>query len=151
MANRAKFTDRAREKFLTVLAETCNVTEAARLSGVSRRCAYDWREADATFRELWADAEQEGADKLEREAWRRGVEGVDKPVTFQGVITATYREYSDRMLELLLKAHRPEKFKERGAVELTGKDGAPLGSTEAAARLAAMFAELEMRKASSEA
>ena len=38
---------------------------------------------------------------------------LDKPVIFQGSITATYKDYSDRMLELLLKAHRPDKFKDR--------------------------------------
>lgn len=106
-------TDRAREAFLTVLRETCNVSEAARAANIGRTVAYEWRADDPAFAAAWADAEQEAADKLEREAWRRGVEGTDKPVTFQGVITATYKEYSDRMLEILLKAHRPEKFTER--------------------------------------
>lgn len=122
--NRTKFTDRARENFLAVLRETCNVTRAAAACGISRRTAYDHRKADETFAELWDDAEQEAVDRLEREAWRRGVEGVDKPITYQGEITATYKDYSDRMLELLLKAHRPAKYRER--FEHTGKDGAPL-------------------------
>lgn len=126
-------TDRAREKFLTVLRETCNVSEAARATGVSRRSAYDWRAADPSLALAWDEAEQEAADKLEREAWRRGVEGTDKPVTFQGVITATYKEYSDRMLELLLKAHRPEKFKERVANEHTGADGGPIQTEDVSA------------------
>lgn len=113
-------TDRARETFLATLRETCNVSEAARKAHIGRRTAYDWRDADAAFAAEWDDAEQEAADRLEREAWRRGVEGVDHPVTFQGEITATYKEYSDRMLELLLKAHRPEKFVERVKSELSG-------------------------------
>lgn len=113
-------TDRARETFLAVLADTCNVSEAARKAGIGRSSAYEWREDDPTFAAAWDQAEQEAADKLEREAWRRAVEGTDKPVTFQGAITATYKEYSDRMLELLLKAHRPDKFKERVANEHSG-------------------------------
>lgn len=119
-------TDRAREIFLDTLRASCNVSEAAREAGMSRRSAYDWRDADPDFAKDWADAEQEAADKLEREAWRRGVEGTDKPISFQGVITATYKEYSDRMLEILLKAHRPEKFTDRLKNEHTGKDGASL-------------------------
>jgi hypothetical protein len=95
--------DRAREKFLDVLAETCNVSESARQAGIGRRTAYEWRAADALFAEAWNEAEQEAADKLEREAWRRAVEGTDKPVTYQGVITGTYKEYSDKMLEILLR------------------------------------------------
>jgi len=118
MANRSKCTDRARGKFLTKLAETCNVSESARVAGIARRTVYEWREVDPAFAAAWAIAEEEAADKLEREAWRRGVEGTDKPVVYQGEITDTYKEYSDRMLEILLKAHRPEKFAERTRVDV---------------------------------
>lgn len=114
-------TDRARERFIATLAETCNVSEACRAAGIGRTTAYEWKEADEAFAAAWDDAEQEAADKLEREAWRRGVEGTDKPVTFQGRICDTYKEYSDRMLELLLKAHRPDKFVERQKVEQSGE------------------------------
>jgi hypothetical protein len=124
MANRAKFTDRVRGKFLDALRETCNVTKSARACGISRRCAYDHKQADPDFSREWDDAVEEAADKLEEEAWRRGVVGIDKPVTYQGVITDTYKEYSDRMLELLLKAHRPERFKDRR--EVSTPDGQPL-------------------------
>lgn len=126
---RANRTDRVRkkqEKFLDVLRETCNVSEAARTSGAGRRTVYEWREKDEAFAAEWDEAEQEAADKLEREAWRRAVEGTDKPVTFQGVITATYKEYSDRMLELLLKAHKPEKYKDRVLNEHSGPNGGPI-------------------------
>lgn len=112
--------DRARETFLAVLAETCNVSDAARKAGIGRRTAYEWKAADEAFAAAWREAEEEAADKLEREAWRRAVEGVDKPVTFQGAITATYKEYSDRMLEILLKGHRPEKYTERVKNEHSG-------------------------------
>lgn len=117
-------TDRARATFIATLAETCNVSEACRAAHIGRRTAYDWRESDESFAEAWSSAEQEAADKLEREAWRRGVEGTDKPVVHQGAITATYKEYSDRLLEILLKAHRPDRFVERR--EISGAGGAPL-------------------------
>jgi len=118
--------DRARETFLDVLRETCNVSEAARAAGIGRRTAYEWRAADPAFAEAWKEAEEIAADKLEREAWRRAVDGTDKPISFQGVITATYKEYSDRMLEILLKAHRPDKFVERSKSEVTGPNGGPV-------------------------
>lgn len=120
---RTSRTDRAREAFIATLRESCNVSEAARAAGIGRSTAYEWRDDDPEFAAAWDDAEQEAADKLEREAWRRAVEGTDKPVTFQGAITATYKEYSDRMLEILLKAHRPEKYVERfkGEIETNMK------------------------------
>lgn len=120
MKGRTVRTDRARESFLEILSKTCNVSEAARKAGISRTAAYEWRSDDEAFAKAWDGAEQEAADSLEREAWRRAVEGTDKPVTFQGTITATYKEYSDRMLEILLKAHRPEKYTDRSKVEHSG-------------------------------
>lgn len=115
--------DRARETFLKVLAETCNVTEAARAAGIGRRTAYEWRQADQVFAADWAEAEEEAGDKLEREAWRRAVEGIDKPIVHKGEITDTYKEYSDRLLEILLKAHRGDKFVDRMRTDLTSSDG----------------------------
>lgn len=127
MANRTKVTDRVREAFLAVLRETCNVSAAARAAGISRTAAYEHR-ADPVFAMAWDEAEQEAADRLEGEAWRRAVDGTDKPVVHQGKITTTYKEYSDRMLELLLKAHRPDKFRERVSTELSGPKGDPIKS-----------------------
>lgn len=126
-------TDRARETFIATLSETCNVSEAARAAGIGRRTAYEWRDADESFAAEWDEAEQEAADKLEREAWRRAVEGTDKPVTYQGEITGTYKEFSDKMLEILLKAHRPDKFVERSKVEHSLSDDAAKALAEARA------------------
>lgn len=96
-------TGRAREKFIARLAETCNVSEAARTAGISRQAAYEWRNNDPSFAAEWEDAEQQAADHLEMEAWKRATD--DK---------------SDRMLEILLKAHRPEKYADRSKVEHSG-------------------------------
>jgi len=120
---RTERADRARTRFIAVLRESCNVSEAARSAGIGRRTAYEWRDADPKFSGEWDEAEQEAIDKLEREAWRRAVEGVDKPVVHQGAITATYKEYSDKMLEILLKGHRPEKYADRSKIEHSGKVG----------------------------
>lgn len=117
-------TNRAREKFIDTLRDSCNISESARAAGIARSAVYEWRDADAGFAQEWADAEQEAADKLEREAWRRAVDGVDKPISYQGEITATYKEYSDRMLEILLKAHRPDKFTDRSKLTLDMTDDA---------------------------
>ena len=97
-------TNRARDIFITTLAETCNVSESARAAGLGRTTAYEWREADAEFAAAWDEAEQTAIDKLEKVAWDR----------------ATKSDGSDRMLEILLKAHRPEKYVERNKVEHTG-------------------------------
>jgi hypothetical protein len=92
-------TDRARATFLRVLEETCNVTEAARQAGISRRTMYDWRDDDPDFAADWKDAEEASADKLEEVAFTRAKSGL-----------------SDRMLEILLKGHRP-KYRDKQQVD----------------------------------
>jgi transposase len=119
-------TDRARAVFIETLRETCNVSEAARTAGVGRRTVYDWKDADAEFSAAWEEAEAEAVDNLEGVVYRRAMAGE-----------------SDRLAEILLKAHRPEKYVERYRAELTGKDGGPveyrnLSEEEINARLAAL-------------
>jgi hypothetical protein len=70
--------------FLTALAETGNYKEAAKLAGISRMTAWRHRTSDPDFAKKSADAEQEAADLLDKEAWRRATEGVDEPVFYKG-------------------------------------------------------------------
>src|SRR5438046_1622311 len=93
---RTRRTDRVKETFLRVFSETCNVSEACRAAKMGRRTAYEWRDADPAFAAEWDEAEQTAVDSLEKVAWDRAK--IDK---------------SDRMLEILLKAHRPDKYVER--------------------------------------
>lgn len=96
-------TDRARETFLAQLRDVPNVSAAARVAGISRRAAYDWRDDDEEFASEWDDAVQEATDSLEQVAWERA------------------KDQSDRMLEILLKAHRPDKYVDRQQVHHSGK------------------------------
>lgn len=127
MAHRAKFTSHARERFLTVLRATANATKAAASVNVSRRTAYDHRQADAEFAVAWGDAVEEATDALEAEARRRALEGWEEPVFYQGSECGYVRKYSDRMLELMLGGYR-NRFRTK-AVELSGPDGAPIATS----------------------
>lgn len=126
MANRVKFTPKRREKFLELLRQQPNVSRAARMVAVTRRAVYDWRNNHPDFKAEWDDAVQEGCDLLEEEAWRRACEGYDEPVHYQGERVDMVRRYSDRLMERLLEAHRPEKYARRQ--ELTGPGGEPLAA-----------------------
>jgi hypothetical protein len=64
------------------------------------------------------------ADKLESEARRRAIEGVEEPVYQGGQLVGTRMVYSDSLLALLLKGRRKKVFAER--VETTGADGGPV-------------------------
>ena len=120
MANRTKFTPRARKQFLAALAETANVTASAASIHISRRRMYELRDEDDKLAAEWDDAIEQATDSLEAEARRRAKDGVLEPVFYQGKKVASVARYSDHLLEQLLKAHRPEKFRERYDVNVKG-------------------------------
>ncbi len=110
-----KWTAPKRRAFLKKLSETGNVSEAARASKVSRSHAYALKLADPAFAADWMDALESATDLLEAEARHRAVEGVEQPHFHQGQVTGSVRKYSDSLLMFLLKAHRPEKYRDRSA------------------------------------
>jgi hypothetical protein len=111
--NSHKFTPQCRDQFLETLAQTCNITESAHAVGVTRQTAYHRRRADAAFRQGWDQAIDSAVDALEAEARRRAIDGIEEPHFYRGEICGTVRKYSDQLLMFLLKAHRPEKFRDR--------------------------------------
>ena len=109
--------------FLNALAKTGTVKGAAQLSGESRANHYRWLDDDA-YRVGVGRARRMAADLLEDETWRRGVEGDERAVyNKRGIRFDTVRYYSDRLLEKLLAANLPEKYKERVEQTVVG-DGA---------------------------
>jgi len=105
------------DKFFAALAATANVVFSAKAAKISHSHVYDLRKEDPEFAARWDNAENVGTDSAEGEAFRRAVRGVLKPVYQQGKKVGTIREYSDALLALLLKARRPEKFKDKASVD----------------------------------
>ncbi len=103
-------------RFLEDFAKTGNVTESAHKVGVSRQTVYDRRAADHDFEAAMDSAEQCAVDALEHEARRRAVKGTLEPVFYQGAKCGAVRRYSDSLLTLLMKAGRPEKYRENATV-----------------------------------
>jgi hypothetical protein len=125
-----KFTKDRREAFLTALADTGIVSAAANIAGITRARAYQVRKHDSGFASAWEEAEEQAADALEAEAWRRAVDGVAEPLVSAGKVVhdddgqpLAIRRYSDNLLLALLKARRPERFKDRAVVEHDIADG----------------------------
>ena len=127
-----------KEAFLAAYRLSGNVSGAARAADVDRTTPYRWGEEDEDFKTAWEVAEQESIDRLEEEARRRAHDGVVDYVVSQGKLVyiedpetheqvpLVKRVYSDTLMVLLLKAHRPEKYKDRAAHEVTGKGGGPV-------------------------
>jgi hypothetical protein len=109
------------------LAKSGNVSGACEASKADRGEVYRQRESDRDFAAAWKDALDQAPDLMEAEAHRRAVEGWLEPVygsagpgegTQQvGVI----RRYDHTLLIFLLKAARPEKFRDNFTVRHEGE------------------------------
>lgn len=113
-------TPKRRAAFLVALEEHATVLHACKAIGVSRNCVYQLRQRDEEFALAWADVEERVVERMEREALRRGVEGVERDVYYKGEVVGQERQFSDTLLIFMLKAARPEKYRENVKVEHSG-------------------------------
>lgn len=149
----------AAERFLKALALSGNVTRAAREAGVRRAVMLARQAAEPDFAARMAEARDEAIDLLEAEARRRALDGVEEPIIRGGEFLrlddgsiAVIRRYSDRLLELLLKAHRPEIFAARGHGPKPESDpAASLAPEERADRVTRLLDAARMRRTRSAA
>jgi len=110
--------------FLAAYSKMANISYAAKAANIERTTHYLWMRQDKDYVKKFERAFEDACDLLEAEATRRATEGVEEPVFYQGVQCGTIRRYSDTLLIFMLKAARPDKFKDRK--ELSGKDGGPI-------------------------
>lgn len=108
------------QAFLNTLADTANVSKAAAAINVARSSVYLWKEQDADFAKEWERALEIGVAALEDEAHRRAFDGCEEPVYYLGQKIDTLKRYSDTLAIFLLKAHRPERYRERFEGQITG-------------------------------
>lgn len=96
-----------REGFLKALSVSGNVRAACEAAKVNKATVYRWRERSQPFAAAWDSAIDDSIERLEQEAYRRAVTGG-----------------SDVLMIFLLKANRPEKYRENHHIELTARNAA---------------------------
>ena len=113
--------------FLEAFAIFGNIMRACLETEIPRRTVYNWKGkddednyTDPEFMKLYEVARTEAIEMLETEAWRRAVEGEETPITVAGERELVDKK-SDTLLIFLLKAHAPEKYRDRYDVNMTGK------------------------------
>jgi len=112
--------------FLDAYKQRGTVRLAAQAARIPYGKHHEWLETDPEYEPQWKEALSVIADMAEEEAIRRGIHGVDEPVIRQvtrvdsgGESVTSWetvgfiKRYSDRMLEMVLRALRPEKYRER--------------------------------------
>lgn len=67
---------------------------------------------DEQLKKDWAEAADQGTELLEQEAYRRAYHGTLEPVFFKGELCGHVRRYSDNLMMFLLKARKPELYRD---------------------------------------
>lgn len=104
--------------FLTALRKNGVVTIACEAAGVGRTTVYEKRRDDPEFLADWDEAIEIAADRIEAEVIRRAVDGMTVPVYYKGEIVGFNREFSDSLAQMVLRAHKPEKYRERVTLDI---------------------------------
>ena len=105
-AGKRDWTKAKEQQFLTVLAETCNVTQACREAGVSLSGAYAHRRKVAAFRAAWGEAIAVAYRRLELLLLERAFNGTEKVFTRKDGSEERVREYPNAIAFQLLKMHK---------------------------------------------
>ena len=106
--------------FLAAFADMGNVSYACTVANVSRSMIYRLVEHDEQFAAAYRQAELASTEALEQEAYRRACKGTPRPVWQGKELMGHVQEYSDLLLIFLLKARRPDVYRER--VDITTRD-----------------------------
>ena len=117
--------------FLAAYSQLGNISAAARIAGISRQAHYEWlAEDEGDYRMAFGHAREDAIEAMEAEARRRAVLGVSRKKLFfhQGEQCGELEEfeYSDLLLMFLLKAARPDVYRDRQSIEHSGPKGGPI-------------------------
>ncbi len=104
----ARFTDERKAIYLAALQRTGLRPVACREVNVNRATVWQHRRRDPEFAEAEERALAVFRMPIAEEIRRRAIEGVERPVFHRGKEIGSIREYSDRLLLELAKAHIPE-------------------------------------------
>jgi hypothetical protein len=133
MARRRSKHEDWRPAFLEAFAQHYTVTLACKAVGISRQAAYAERQRNKAFAEAWADVETQTTEFLERELIRRAAESwVERErweVDTDGnrVLAERVTKWSDSNLQFLLRARKPETYRENVRVDHGGTVSHNLG------------------------
>jgi hypothetical protein len=131
--------------FLTAYAKRGTVLGAATATKIARRSHYEWLREDAEYAAAFETANEEFIEALEASVIESATNGIEEPVIYQGQLCfeplrdakgeikrdaagkpkysktpLTIRKRSDVAAFFMLKAKRPNVYREHSSVEVTG-------------------------------
>lgn len=100
MTGRTKRNSQRVRALLAAFADGLSVRSACAAAGIGRSTMYEWLEADPALKAAYHDAYEDGTDLLEDIA-------VDRA-----------KSTSDTLMTIMLKARRPDKYRDRSSTDL---------------------------------
>ena len=128
------------QRFLKAFVRYGVISHAACAAGVTRQTVHNWRQPAAgeemsAFGRAFLMADEMRIERVEAEMHRRAIEGWEEPVFYRGRQVGTIRRFDSKLLEVLAKAGKPQKYRENVKVDATLSSGGVLfmpASTEMA-------------------
>ena len=118
------------QAFLTAFQKCGTVKQSAEVAGIDKTTHYNWLANEWRYRALFEQIKYTVGDMLEATALEHALEGTEKPIAWQGVITDSYREFDHVLLMKLLGRFKPEYREPKGNTHVavqtnvsTGHDG----------------------------
>ena len=130
-------------RFVSALARTGIVTQAAREIGVSLEALYKLRHKPGAdgFAAAWDAAVDRGMARLEDCALERAILGEERVIVRGGEVVARWRRFDTQLIMFLLRYRRPERFRPADVVtraelaalkrEMAGQWAGEAGQSEA--------------------
>lgn len=140
-------TEERKNTFLEELAEHGIIGQAAKRASLhsTRGCLasfYSERERDPDFAQAWDEALAMARGAIEAELHRRGVEGYEEPVWWQGKEVGSVTKYSDALLLARIRAIAPEYRPKQQVEHSGGVEMKPLQLEELSSRQRDLLREL---------
>jgi hypothetical protein len=115
-----KVTPKLLDDYFEAVAQTGNLTEAAKIVKIDSSTFRRLRQRDKEFAKRLEEARTAGVESLEDEARRRAHDGWEEPVYQKGEHVGVIRKYSDTLLIFLLKGAKPEKYRDNVTSKVDG-------------------------------
>jgi hypothetical protein len=120
--SRRSWTREKEREFLSMLAETCNVTRSAEAVGMSVGGANKRRRRNAAFAAAWREAIGIAYQRLELALLDRAFNGTEKVITRHDGSQDRMREYPNQLGLSLLKMHRGSVAAAETAADLPAEE-----------------------------
>lgn len=101
-----------KKRFLQAFSRCGNITQAAIAADIDRTAHYKWLKRYPDYPDQFREATENANDLMTGEAIKRATIGIEEPVFYQGRRVGSIIRRSDILLMFLLKAYKPEVFRD---------------------------------------